>query len=175
MITLGSESLTFTSWKLFQQAFPDQLDRQHGFYISDYGDRVLEPMQLPSIVLQLSKIDQNVLTMLCIRNFYLSVDHLLALTKIPNLATLVLEQHRSAQAHLTAKDLHYWSRAARETSSFQNLKMLVLSCLNVDTHDVLRPVSQFPALTLLGLRQNEVIRKKFQEENEGWCKLTARV
>ena len=102
---------------------------------------------------RLAKLDTNMMTFLCIRNFSLTVDHLIALTKIHTLAGLVLEhRHSATERHMPALDVDLWARAVYETRAFRNLRLLVVGNFG-RRDDVLQGVSGFSALALLAVHQ----------------------
>ena len=150
-----SDTLTFSAWNTFQRAFPEQIDRHHQFHVSEREAWSLVPTQLPSMVDRLAKLDTNMLTFLCIRNFSLNIDHLIALTKIHTLAGLILEhKHNPMDRYLPAINISHWGRAASESDAFRKLRLLVVGNFGLSRDAVLKGVADFPALILVGVHQS---------------------
>lgn len=147
------DNLTFSAWSIFQKAFPDQIARHHQFHVSEREAWSLVPAQLPSIVGRLAKLDTNMMTFLCIRNFSLTVDHLIALNKIHTLAGLVLEhRHSPVERNVPALNVNLWGRAVSESRAFKKLRLLVVG--NFGRRDaILKGISSFSALCLVGVHE----------------------
>ncbi|KAF1843753.1 uncharacterized protein K460DRAFT_288132 [Cucurbitaria berberidis CBS 394.84] len=150
----ATDNLTFSAWSIFQKAFPKQIDHYHQFHVSEREAWSLIPTQLPSMVDRLAKLDTGMLTFLCIRNFSLTVDHLIALTKIHTLAGLVLEHKNSPMdRYMPAINISHWARAVCENRAFRKLRLLVVGNFGLGRNAVLQGVSSFSALTLVGVHQ----------------------
>jgi hypothetical protein len=116
----------------------------------------LAPVQYPSVVDRLSKLDVGMLTFLCVRTLSLSIDHLVALTKIQTLAALVLESGTNAYQYTMDKPavdvIRDWGRSVDESGTFTKLRVLVLSGYDISQiTTVLKSLSSFPALNLIGI------------------------
>jgi len=165
-----SDTFSFHTWSIFQKAFPEQIDHHHQFHAFETEAWSLEPVQLPSLVDRLAKLDITMLTFLSIRNFSLTLDHLMTLTKIQTLAGLVIEQHKKDRARpMPIKIVRDWGRAALETGAFKKLRLLVFYnfCLGKDA--VLQPLSSFPALSLVGVHDYRHIGDEIRDPCEDWC------
>ena len=94
-------------------------------------ERDFESTQYTSVVDRLSRLDVSLLTFLCVRIRSLSIDHLVALTKIQTLAVLVVENGTSAHQHTMdrplAETLRDWGRSVGESDTLKKLRVLVLS------------------------------------------------
>jgi hypothetical protein len=128
------------------------------------------------MIKRMVKLDLSVLTFLCVRNFDLNFDHLLALTKIDSLAVLVLERAvqrcRVPDQEMSSKDILSWGRSVCESGAFQRLKVLLFGDYIPERRDVLKAASQFPSLTLVGVMDylasysdHPVIEGSYR----GWC------
>jgi hypothetical protein len=127
---------------------------------------------------RLAKLDVSMLTFLCVRNFVLNIDHIIALNKINSLGVLILEKplvsRGVADNTMSAKDVLNWGRSVRESGAFQMLKVLVFGDFGPERSAVLKAASDFPALTLVGVLDNWA-RYKDQPDHVmngsygGWC------
>jgi hypothetical protein len=155
MLTYRSESLTFSSWNLLHDAFPSELNPHHHFQALCATELVSGPAyQLPSIVKRLAKLDTSLLTFLCIRDFHLTFDDLLNLTKIPMLGGLVLHQMNHFNTpSITAKQYTNWGRAVLETGALQKLSVLVMYDFSLRTESLFLGLASFPTLHIVGIRK----------------------
>ncbi|KAF1839710.1 hypothetical protein BDW02DRAFT_563766 [Decorospora gaudefroyi] len=151
-----SRTSTFETWMLFLKAFPEEIDRHATFGVFEKCVKgTYLPLQLPSVVDRLAKLDISMLTFLCLQNFFLTIDHLIALTKLDKLAVLVLERkiRYDGRVHDAAPDhtLRDWGRSVYESGAFKKLKVLVFGDFGHDRNAVLKGVSCFPVLDLVGI------------------------
>ena len=124
---------------------------------------------------RLAKLDMNLLTILCIRQFTVTIDQLLALTKIRTLTALNLEQVGldSDLDGPTAKTIRDWGRAACEQRAFEKLKLLVLGNFHLGTDAIIQGVSSFPALCLLGIYDSLQGIPDPRSPSVDWCSITS--
>ncbi|EUC48433.1 hypothetical protein COCMIDRAFT_34116 [Bipolaris oryzae ATCC 44560] len=149
----STDTLTFHAWSVFRKAYPEEVDHHVTFRVQE---RDLASMQYLSVVDRLSKLDVSMLTFLCVRTLNLSIDHLIALTKIQNLAVLVLENGTNSWQNTMQKPtidmIRDWGRSVGESGSFTKLRALVLSGYDIShINSVLKSISSFPALNLFGV------------------------
>jgi hypothetical protein len=150
------EALTYNAWNIFYDAYPDQIDRQQHFYVYEANEWSYEPRQLLSISNRLAKLETSLLTLLCVRDFSLTFDHLKALIKIPTLGALILEQARpSGISEITARQFTEFARAVREKEAFQKLKLLIMCDFGIGRKAVLDGAASWPALDLIGLQNSK--------------------
>jgi hypothetical protein len=151
-----SEALTFNAWNLFYEAYPDQIDPQQHFHVHEPNEWSYEPRQLFSITNRLAKLDTSLVTLLCVRDFSLTFDHLKTLIKIPTLGALVLEQARPGGiSEITARQFTDFARAVRENNAFQKLRLLIMCDFGIRRKAVLEGVAGWPALHLIGLQNSK--------------------
>ncbi|KAF1946718.1 hypothetical protein EJ02DRAFT_366921 [Clathrospora elynae] len=168
-----TDTLTFNTWSIFAKAYPEQIDRLTHFQIYEGEAWASVPTQLPSIIDRLSKLDVSMITFLCIQNFVLNIDHLIALTKIDTLAALVLEQGNGVLGHMPAVSVRNWGRSVGEGGAFKKLRVLVFGDFGIDRAAVLRGVSHFPVLTLVGVLDSSTIRSQTREACYGEWQYTS--
>jgi hypothetical protein len=159
LIWITSDTLSFHTWSIFLKAFPEHIDRHTAFqYNEEKKDKTTTPTQLPSMINRMAKLDVSVLTFFCVRGFVLNIDYLIALTKIDSLGVLVLERSMAfripADDDIPTKDVLNWGRSVRESGAFKKLKVLAFVNLGPEKSAVLKAVSDFPALTLVGVYEN---------------------
>jgi hypothetical protein len=147
-----SQSLTFEAWNIFLDAYPEEINAQQEFNIYQGGE-AKEPIQLFSITSRLAKLNTSLVTMLCVRNFSLTFDHLKALISIPTLAALSLEHSPGVRdTEITARHFLDFSRAVKEKGALQKLRLMVLRDFGLSKKDIVRGIASFPALQLVGLQ-----------------------
>jgi hypothetical protein len=150
-----SEALTYNAWSIFATAYPAAINPYQEFHIYS-SDASYEPTQLFSITSRLSKLPLTFISFLCIRDFDLTFDHLMALINIPSLAALVLEQARpGGRSGITARHFLDFGRAVREKRTFTKLRLLMLCDFGLGRKTVLQGIARFPALTLVGLQNSK--------------------
>ncbi|KAH8727092.1 hypothetical protein GQ44DRAFT_612021 [Phaeosphaeriaceae sp. PMI808] len=156
---INNDTLSFNVWNIFLDAFPDKMESQE-FHVYQSGNWSFEPTELPSIVKRLSKLNTSFLTLLCIRDFILTLDHLVSLLDIPTLAAVLLEQAPPG-GKSPIEDIHFksWVSAAHKKSALQKLKLLVLCDFGIERKSVLERVSVFPSLSLLGFQNSKTGKK----------------
>jgi hypothetical protein len=148
--------LTYNAWNLFSDACPDEINRQQQFHVYESDEWSYEPRQLFSITDRLAKLNTSFVTLLCVRDFSLTFDHLKALLNIPTLAALVLEQARpGGVSEITARHFMDFGRAAREKSALQKLRLLIMCDFGIGRKAVLDALSGFPCLQLIGLQNSK--------------------
>jgi hypothetical protein len=130
------------------------------------------PVQLPSMVDRMGKLDASMLTFLCLRNFTLNIEHLIALNRINTLATLALECG-NGDGETFPTTIRDWGRSVSESGAFQKLKVLIIRTFGVSQAVILDGVSRFPALTIVGVTPTSMT---MHESPEGlrhsftdWC------
>ncbi|KAH7378765.1 hypothetical protein BKA66DRAFT_142475 [Pyrenochaeta sp. MPI-SDFR-AT-0127] len=153
-----SDALTFNIWNTFAKAFPNEIDRNHQFYVYGYESWFPEDghatARLPAVVDRLAKLDSSILTFLCIHGLSQRND-LMILTKLDALAALLLEYSQDIDLDVmeTSKtQLRNWGRAVFEKGAFKRLKVLVLGNSGLWGNAIMKQVSSFPALALIGIR-----------------------
>ncbi|OAK95068.1 hypothetical protein IQ06DRAFT_232421 [Phaeosphaeriaceae sp. SRC1lsM3a] len=172
---INAEALTYNAWNIFADAYPNEVDRQQEFHIFQSEQWSYEPTQLLSIIGRLGKLDSSFITLLCVRDFHLTFEHLTALIGIPTLAALVLEQARpSGEVGISARDFLNFGRAVRERKAFLQLRLIVLCDFGIGRKAVLDGVSGFPSLQLVGLQNSKigVSAGMTQDIVEGWRFMT---
>jgi hypothetical protein len=153
--TCTSDTLTFNTWSIFLKAFPEHIDHDTAFrYYEEKGHASTTPLQLPSMINRMAKLDASMLTFLCVRNFTLNLEHLIALTKISTLTVLSLERASSpwgfSKETILAQDILNWGRSVRQGGGFKKLKVLVFGKFGPQDA-VLNAALDFPALNLVGV------------------------
>ncbi|KAH7094930.1 hypothetical protein FB567DRAFT_16028 [Paraphoma chrysanthemicola] len=153
---LNTDALTYNAWNVFYDAFPDELNPQHEFHVYQQDERSTVPTQLPSITGRLTRLDTNLITFLCIRDFSLTFDHLKTLISIRTLAGLVLEQsRRGGTSDLSARNFTDWCRAVKERDALRQLRLLIMCDFGIGRKTVLPSVTDFPSLRLVGLQNSK--------------------
>jgi hypothetical protein len=148
--------LTYNSWNLFSDAYPDETNRQQQFHVYESHEWSYEPRQLSSIINRLAKLDTSFVTLLFVRDFSLTFDHLKALLDIRTLTAVVLEQARpGGVSEITTRHFLDFGRAAREKKALQELRLLVMCDFGIGRKTVLEAVSGFPCLHLIGLQNSK--------------------
>jgi hypothetical protein len=148
--------LTYNAWNTLYDAYPDEIQRQQQFHIYQQDDRSYEPTQLVSITSRLAKLDTSFVTLLCVRDFSLTFDHLKALIDMPTLGALILEQARPAGiSELTARHFTDFARAVRERDAFQKLRLLIMCDFAIGYKTIFEGVAGWPGLQLVGLQDSE--------------------
>jgi hypothetical protein len=151
-----SEALTFNAWNIFLDAYPDEIKRQQEFHVYQPDEWSYEPTQLPSIINRLAKLDTSLVTLLCIRDFSLTFDHLKALMNIPALAGMVLEQARpGGKSEINARHFKDFGRAVREKDALRKLRLLIMCDVGVGRQAILEGVSSCRSLQLIGLQNSK--------------------
>ncbi|KAF2130115.1 hypothetical protein P153DRAFT_385349 [Dothidotthia symphoricarpi CBS 119687] len=169
-----TESLTFNTWNIFHEAFPKEVELNHHFTLTELGDGPRN--QLPSIFNRLAKLDTSMLTFICIQNYDMRLEHLVTLTKVDTLSSLILQakQFRTAcqftgVASIEAvKDLRDWARVVRENGAFQKLRMLVYNSFGIEIPTVLQSVSEFPSLCLVGITDHWMAEQRESHLDWRW-------
>jgi hypothetical protein len=169
---MHSGTLTFNVWDLFRKAFPDDIDRHTQFRFYEQGESTTVPSQLHSMINRMPKLDVSMLTFFCVRNFALTMDHLIALTKIDTLAVLVLEggdgPNRRVMKEASASTVRDWGRSVSESGAFQRLRVLIFGDFAIERDTVLAGVSRFPALNLVGILDRYQLTETL-DPCRGWC------
>jgi hypothetical protein len=171
----SSEALTFNAWNIFLDAYPDEINQYQDFHIYQPIQWSHEPTQLPSIINRLSKLDTGVLTLLCIRDFSLTFDHLKALINIPALAATILEQARpGGRSEIDARHFQDFCRAVKERNALRKLRLLLMCDFGIGRKAILEGVSSFPSLSLIGLQNSKVgsMSDTFQHSYGNWKFMT---
>jgi hypothetical protein len=95
-------------------------------------------------------------TLLCIRDFSLTFDHLKALVNIPTLAAMILEQARpGGRSEITARHFLDFGRAVREKNALTKLRLLIMCDFGLGRTAILDGVAGFPALQLVGMQNSK--------------------
>lgn len=153
MLTKGSDAVTFEAWSLFHAAYPHMSELSEHIIVG--GTDVMRDWD--SIVASLGKLEGNVRTLLCLSGMSPSVRQLGQLAMIPSLASLVLQSPQLSPGEcVVERAVRELSRAARETSAFQQMKVLRISYSSHDAAQVIRVLeylSYLPCLALVGLAQ----------------------
>jgi hypothetical protein len=141
--------LTFTAWTIFYQAYPNQPELSHRFRVGPKESTT----QWPSIVESLKVFEGSVLTNFCAYGIDLNLSHLMSLTDIPTLATLLMFPRTAWKSieGLTARDFRDWGRAVQEKGAFKRLKLLFMCECEPTNTEILRHLTSFPALNLVGI------------------------
>ncbi|KAH5249073.1 hypothetical protein HBI70_213560 [Parastagonospora nodorum] len=164
---LTTEALTYNSWAIFQAAYPADINPHQHFHIPP-STHTYAPTLLPSLTSRLSTLSHPLITHLCIRNFALKFTDLTSLLCIPTLGALVLEQARpGGQSEITSRHFLDFARAAREKGTLQRLRVLVVCDFGLGKGVVLRGMSGFPALRLVGV-VNSKTSVMHGEDVAGW-------
>jgi hypothetical protein len=151
-----SEALTFNAWNIFYDAYPDRISPQQHFHVHEPNEWSYEPRQLFSITNRLAKLDTSLVTLLCVRDFSLTFEHLKTLIKLPTLGALILEQARPGGiSEITARQFTDFARAVREKDAFQKLRLLIMCDFGVGRNTVLEGIASWPALHLIGLQNSK--------------------
>ncbi|KAH7393904.1 hypothetical protein DE146DRAFT_757385 [Phaeosphaeria sp. MPI-PUGE-AT-0046c] len=172
---LNAEAWSYNSWNIFYDAFPNEISRQQEFHIYQSEQWSYEPVQLLSMADRVAKLDPSFITLLCVRDFHLTFEHLKALIGIRTLAALVLEQARPGGEYgVNARDFLNFGRAVRERKAFQQLRLLVLCDFGLGRKAVLDGVSGVPSLRLVGLQNSKlgVSTSMARDIAEGWKFMT---
>jgi hypothetical protein len=172
----GSEALTYNAWNLFYDAYPEETNHQQQFHVYESDEWSYEPRQLFSITNRIAKLDTSFVTLLCVRDFSLTFDHLKALISIPTLAAVVLEQaRRGGVSEISARNFTDFGRAAREKSALQKLRLLIMCDFGIGRKTVLEAVSGFPCLHLIGLQNSKTgsVSDMPPDVNSNWKLLTS--
>jgi hypothetical protein len=152
-----SEALTFNAWNIFYDAYPDRISPQQHFHVHEPNEWSYEPRQLFSITNRLAKLDTSLVTLLCVRDFSLTFEHLKTLIKLPTLGALILEQARPGGiSEITARQFTDFARAVREKDAFQKLRLLIMCDFGVGRNTVLEGIAGWPALHLIGLQNSKL-------------------
>jgi hypothetical protein len=170
-----SDALTFNAWNIFLDAYPDEINRHQEFHVYQPDQWSHDPTQLPSIIHRLSKLDTGLVTLLCIRDFSLTFDHLKALINIPALAATILEQARpGGKSEVTARHFQDFCRAVKERNALRKLRLLIMCDFGIGRKAVLEGVSSFPHLGLVGLQNSKVgtMSDTSQQTYKSWLLMT---
>jgi hypothetical protein len=148
LINVCRDTLTFRTWTLFQKAFPQDIDRHSTFRVHDRLEGLL-----PSVVERLAKLDLGVLTFLCIEAIDMTIDELVALSKIKTLAVLALEIGKNTRnGAISVQTIRDWGRSVGESGAFKSLQVLIIDTyIALPRKLVLKSVSAFPSLKLVGV------------------------
>ncbi|OAL54927.1 hypothetical protein IQ07DRAFT_281076 [Pyrenochaeta sp. DS3sAY3a] len=177
----STDTWTFNAWDIFMQAFPEHIDRNQQFYVYENG--ISAPLrswehsmltQLPSVVNRLKKIDTSILSFLHIQRSPLVFDNLMRLTEFDGLATLILEDGTALDRDMDdtrERQLRNWERTVTEKGSFQKLKVLVFYSSRLPRSSLLRRVSSFPVLTLIGTDGTKQSKGNAQDTSKDWRRL----
>lgn len=172
-----SDTLSFNAWSVFIKAFPEQIDHNHQFLVyddessSDIHGQPVMLAQLPSVITRLTKLDTTTLSFLCIQQSPLVFSHLMTLTQLDALASLVIQDGDAMNLDLDdmrERQIKNWGRAVSEKDAFKRLKVLVLYSARLHRDLLLQVVSKFPVLTLVGTDGWRESRSKACERNIGW-------
>jgi hypothetical protein len=151
-----SESMTFNAWNIFLDAYPDQINSHQDFHVYQPDQWSYEPTQLPSIIDRLSKLDTGLVTLLCVRDFSLTFDHLKAVINIPTLAAMILEQARpGGKSEISARQFLDFGRAVKEKKALRELRLLIMCDFGIGRTVILEGVSAFVSLHLVGLQNSK--------------------
>jgi len=163
------EALTYTSYTLFQSAYPQAINPHQHFHIPP-STHTYAPTLLPSIVSRLANLAHPLITHLCIRSFALTFTDLLSLLSISTLGALVLEQARpGGVSDITSRHIVDFARAAREKNALRHLRVLVLCDFGLAADEVLRALSSFRALRLVGVVNSKTGAMRGERaEGMGW-------
>ncbi|KAF9701513.1 hypothetical protein EKO04_000744 [Ascochyta lentis] len=143
----ATDTLTFSAWTLFQQAYPNQFELNHAFRVSHHDSIT----SWSSIVKSLSVLDSSVLTRFCAYGMDLDLSQFMSLVDIPSLAALIQINHsryRSDNRTMSDFSIRDWCRAVYEKKAFQKLKLLLVPSMS---DALLRHLVGFPALRLVGV------------------------
>ncbi|RMZ70594.1 succinyl-3-ketoacid-coenzyme a transferase [Pyrenophora seminiperda CCB06] len=148
----SNDTLTFKTWSLFQNVFPNDIDQHAKFrvcaWINNHASFVVP--QLSSIVDRLSRLDVSMLTFLSINGFELSSQDLASLSKIKTLAVLALAMREVSD--ISADPIRNWARSVHESDAFQKLRVLIFeSHHKVQRDSLLKNVSSFKLLNMVGI------------------------
>ncbi|KAF2743704.1 hypothetical protein M011DRAFT_217689 [Sporormia fimetaria CBS 119925] len=172
-----TDTLTWKSWVLFRTVYRDYVpptfevslyfkpDRHAGSRSSDF---------ISSLGPTVSKITFSCLTLLSIRGIYLKGDDNMSLINVPNLVVLDLAQHKYLDTD--SRSLRIWGRAVDEKQAFRRLKVAVFAHFRAPPEDIVRAVTSFPALCLLGIHPLQEYRAALRDyrrgqavPERGWC------
>jgi hypothetical protein len=168
--------MTFNAWSIFLDAYPDQINGHQEFHVFQPDQWSYEPTQLSSIISRLSKLDTSLVTLLCVRDFSLTFDHLKAVINIPTLAAMILEQARpGGKSEISGQQFLDFGRAARDNKALQKLRLLVMCDFGIGRKAILKGVSTFPSLHLVGLQNSKTgsLSDIPQQGYEDWVAMTS--
>lgn len=169
--------LSFNDFCTWTKIYPDRIPEQMGAYAIRINDPNVydpdlpdgQPTAIPSVVSRIIKMDANMLTFLAIPMLKLDISDLMQLTKLKNLAGLMLcgcqpiayPGDRTRQRLLTN-----WIGAAAAQKAFRRLKVLVV-WHTFHTDAFLKATERLPALSLLGLIDcKELIEDQYNKESD---------
>ncbi|KAF2737995.1 hypothetical protein EJ04DRAFT_550254 [Polyplosphaeria fusca] len=160
----NSKLWSFSTWCLFQEAFPDDIDDSDQYYHVRVAAREhTAPDLIDSFALHLSKFTFECLTHLSIRNLRITKAHMMSLLQIPNLAVLSLEQPPVHYIDRTDdpddRFMSIWGRSVREKGAFGKLKAIRLKHFAMGLVDSLQVLERFPALSLCNLDAGLVLEE----------------
>ena len=145
------DTLTFSAWTLFQQAYPNQAELSHHFRVCQLDSIT----SWSSIVKSLGTLNSSVLTHFCAYGLDLDIPQLVSLANIPTLTALIhVNPAQRNNNALRGSGVRDWCRAVGEKKAFLQLQLLFLSSITeVGAQDkaVLDYLSSFPALVLVGI------------------------
>jgi hypothetical protein len=164
--------MTFNTWNVFLNAYPDQINSHQEFHVFQPDQWSYEPTQLPSILTRLSRLDTSLVTLLCVRDFSLTFDHLKAVINIPTLAAMILEQaYPGSKSGISARQFLDFGRAVRDKKALQKLRLLVMCNFRICRKVILEGASTFPSLHLVGLHYSETENVP-QQSYGNWVTMT---
>lgn len=137
-------------WSIFQQAFPNEMSEiSNALPIRIPGVFGEFPVELPSIEKWLLAVTIPHLLMLHIQGLVLRLEHLIDITRLPNLGVLFLRDPLDALAqHLDDKSMRDWSRIVVEKKAFARLRVVGIHHFPSSLQATLKCLATFPAVRI---------------------------
>lgn len=167
------EMLSFYTWRIFHEAFPGEVTLSHAFRLRERKDAP-SLLQLASVASCLARLDTGLLSFVCLQSSsHVRLEHLVSLTGIPTLAALVLESQetgiKTCGVEEKARECRAWTRMVKEKGALRRLRVLVWCNSGVEREVMLRCVSDFPALCLVGHVDSGVDKSQTSYGGEWQC------